>query len=112
VVLTTGKPLTKGTIYFEPVSAPGLKASGKIQPDGTYSLTTYQEGDGAVEGEHRVYLVLDDGQASESRAGQKKGRSTLLLQFTDPDSSGIKVHVKPGTNQLDPIVLKPALAAR
>lgn len=48
-----GKPLTRGQVQFEPKDA-GRDAYGKIQPDGTFVLTTFKEGDGAVKGVHRV----------------------------------------------------------
>ena len=48
-----GKPLAKGTITFEPTDG-GREARGTIGPDGTFVLTTNQEGDGALIGVHRV----------------------------------------------------------
>src|SRR5262245_16358306 len=48
-----GKPLTGGSIMFEPVDG-GREAHGTIQPDGTFSLSTFRSGDGAVRGVHRV----------------------------------------------------------
>ena len=47
-----GKPLTGGTIKFEPEGA-GREAYGQIKPDGTYVLSTYKPDDGAVLGPHR-----------------------------------------------------------
>jgi hypothetical protein len=51
-----GKPLTQGEIVFEPESA-GREAHGGIQSDGTFELTTYKQGDGAVPGTHRVAVT-------------------------------------------------------
>jgi hypothetical protein len=51
-----GQPLTKGTVTFEPDGA-GKEASGDIQPDGTFVLTTYKKDDGAVIGNHRVMVT-------------------------------------------------------
>jgi hypothetical protein len=101
VLLAGGKPLDSGTIYFEPVNAPALKASGKIQPDGTFTLTTRKEGDGAAEGDSNVYILPAEAGATT------KGASRLAREFMDPESSGITVTVKPGANTLEPIVLKP-----
>jgi hypothetical protein len=97
VLLASGKPLSSGTICFEPVDAPGFKATGKIQPDGAFTMTTHEDGDGAAEGTSHVYIVPD--------GGQVKGPSSVPLKFTDAESSGISVTVRPGTNQLEPIVL-------
>ena len=48
-VTHNGKPLTKGVINFQPEGA-GKDATGEIQPDGTFVLTTYKKDDGAVVG--------------------------------------------------------------
>jgi hypothetical protein len=47
-----GKPLTRGTVRFEPDA--GREAEGQIGPDGTFTLTTFQPGDGAIPGAHRI----------------------------------------------------------
>lgn len=36
---------------------PGKSAMGKVQPDGTFTLSTYAEGDGAITGRHRVRVM-------------------------------------------------------
>jgi hypothetical protein len=51
-----GKPLTQGQITLEPESA-GREAHGSIQPDGSFELSTYKQGDGAVPGTHRVSVT-------------------------------------------------------
>jgi hypothetical protein len=58
-VVLNGEPVTEGSITFSPISdgkseLSGKPASGTIQSDGTFTLTTYEEGDGAVVGKHRV----------------------------------------------------------
>ena len=50
-----GNPLTSGRIMFWPDDG-GLPAGGQIEPDGSYLLRTYEEGDGAVLGAHRVTI--------------------------------------------------------
>ncbi len=96
VAISEGKPVTSGTICFEPVAAPGVKAKGKIQPDGSFTLTTYNENDGAVEGDSRVYIEPDE--------AAKKG--AIPTAFLDPDSSGVIVKVSPGKNDLGTISLR------
>jgi len=56
-----GKPLTQGKVMFAPVArGDGLEAGkaavGIIQPDGTFKLSTYRDGDGAIVGEHWVTI--------------------------------------------------------
>ena len=58
-VTLNGKPLTKGHVIFEPDGA-GKEATGDIQPDGSFVLTTYQKDDGAVIGNHRVSIMTTE----------------------------------------------------
>ena len=57
VVFPDGTPLTGGWVEFQPVqAAKPVGARGEIQPDGTFRLSTFAAGDGAVEGEHRALV--------------------------------------------------------
>lgn len=65
-VLCNGQPVTSGTILFAPVakgekdSKPGKTGSGSIESDGTFVISTYKEGDGAVIGKHKITAGTDD----------------------------------------------------
>jgi hypothetical protein len=54
-----GKPLAGGgsIAFVAPSGQVGKTAGGEIKPDGTYSLTTYKEGDGSMPGEFRVIVM-------------------------------------------------------
>ncbi|EAQ82059.1 hypothetical protein DSM3645_00055 [Blastopirellula marina DSM 3645] len=67
-----GKPLSRGTIIFNPVNEALPASRGEIQPDGTYVLSLAQAGDGAVPGEHRVIV--------NSSTQVKQG-----MEINDPD---------------------------
>src|SRR3954464_3770610 len=60
-VTQKGKPLTTGDVLFTPSGGPdgaaGQVATGQIGPDGTYRLTTFNTGDGAVLGTHKVTVT-------------------------------------------------------
>jgi ribosomal protein S12 len=56
VVFADGSPVKVGTIEAKSVEH-GVQASGTIGSDGSFSLTTYQPGDGAVAGQHRCVVV-------------------------------------------------------
>jgi hypothetical protein len=72
-----GQPLTKGIVHFEP-DGYGRPASGELQADGTFVLTTLQKGDGVVAGEHKV-AVTDTGSKPRTELVPKK--------YTGPNSS-------------------------
>lgn len=50
-----GSPLESGTITFFPVAG-GKHAIGLIVKNGDFSLSTYETGDGAVLGQHKVVI--------------------------------------------------------
>jgi hypothetical protein len=57
-----GKALTNGSVSFEPDA--GRQAHAEIQPDGTFELSTFKAGDGAVAGTHRVSMNGSTGKGS------------------------------------------------
>lgn len=65
--------MTEGLVIFTPKVPPGADAkdsgktaTGYIQPDGTYILKTYTDGDGAKIGEHDVRVYKPDPEDDES----------------------------------------------
>jgi hypothetical protein len=111
VILPDGKPLSQGLVTFVPAKDEGRQASGKLESDGTFALTTRKEGDGAAPGEYVVRIDSD----LTSGVVQKKGlkRSLLPEKYSDEHSSGLKATVKAETNDLPPFQLddKPASSA-
>ncbi|MDR3636204.1 MAG: hypothetical protein P4L84_20550 [Isosphaeraceae bacterium] len=83
-----GKPLTEGKVKFEPDA--GRSASGHIHSDGTYVLTTFKEGDGAVPGVHRVAVT--------GGTGKSQGE-TVPPKFRSVSSSKIEIEVVEGTTE-------------
>jgi hypothetical protein len=88
-VIYNGKPVTKGIVSFIPISGPGMatgqSAAGEIGSDGSYQLTTFESGDGAVLGEHRVII-----QSREDDPALKGGGMPI------PDKLG-RLNIKPPT---------------
>jgi hypothetical protein len=54
IILADGKPLTGGSVRFIPIAG-GSPATGKVRPDGTFSLTTKAR-EGAAPGEYKVRI--------------------------------------------------------
>jgi hypothetical protein len=81
-----GKSLTQGEIVFEPNSA-GREAHGNIEPDGTFELTTFKAGDGAVPGTHRVAV-----------SGTSK-KDAVPVKFQSTSSSKTEVEVAEGKTE-------------
>jgi hypothetical protein len=100
VELPNGKPLSAGRVTF--VAADGLlpQASGDLQPDGEFSLSTRVPGDGAAPGKYKVRI-----EPAESK-NRRVARPGFPVKYVDEDSSGLVITVRAESNQLDPIRLK------
>jgi len=59
-VLIDGQPLSRGFIQVIPANE--RAASGEIGPDGSFTLTTYEENDGCVLGTHKVSIIANESQ--------------------------------------------------
>ncbi len=102
-----GKPLTEGNIVFMPSN--GRMAHGKIQPDGSYRLTTFESNDGALIGDHSVTIeavvvesnaaelkTLEEEISNENQPRRLIVKETHLVpeKYADPLSSELKATVK------------------
>lgn len=52
-----GKPVTTGEVFFTPEEAGKRGAKSVIDSSGNYVLTTYERGDGAYSGKHKVSVI-------------------------------------------------------
>lgn len=96
-VTYNGTPLRFGSVAFQPEIGP--RASGDIQPDGTFRLSTYGQFDGAIPGKHRVSVVCAEHQ--DPAAAKKNvdpegtfGRPLIPEKYYFPETSGLEVEVK------------------
>lgn len=112
VKYTDGTPVTKGVIVFQNSSQPSIEARGVIQPDGSFTLTTETEGDGAPPGTYKVYFA-DSGsnEALEDNPNTPQDESLpqplFGQQYMSPDTSGITKEVTGASNFDDIQVGKP-----
>ncbi len=96
VVLANGSPAGGGIIKFRTTSEEGetVKAHGQINSDGTFELSTFQNGDGALAGEHEAILfspALGDGSNAATAPSFPK-------KYRNYETSGLKFDVGPGEN--------------
>jgi hypothetical protein len=91
-----GNPVTKGNVTFYP-DVMGPAAMGMINPDGTYSLSTYATGDGAVVGTHKVAVVSKEEQTNfEANAPPTDGKWLVPAKYFLEATSGLTAEVKAG----------------
>jgi hypothetical protein len=90
-VTLDGQPLASGYVVF--VAANGRQSTGAIQPDGTFVMATYEEGDGARVGTHPV--IVRPVPADEHKYGGPKP-IPVPERYMNANTSGFTAEVKPG----------------
>lgn len=91
------KPLPTGSVIFVPVTA-GPTAEANLQPDGTYTLGTYDENDGVVPGEYKVMIIAMSESPTPLEAEDVKPgagpKSLIPSRYGDTEKSGLRATVK------------------
>lgn len=94
-VLLDGQPLAAGVDGFIRVQpTDGRAATGKIDPnDGTFTLSTYGENDGCIEGTHAVAVVVN---------AMVRGTAVSLIpeQYREAETSGLTIVIDGPTDAL------------
>ena len=75
-----------------------------IEEDGTFRLTTFQEGDGAIEGVHRVLII------PARRRGERPGKADRNIdgKYQSFDTSELEAKVSPDSSNEFEFVVSPA----
>ena len=94
VVKYKGKPLTHGSVTFQPDAGPAGRSV--IGPDGTFELWTFEPGDGAIIGRHRVRVVSKDesNSVSAEEGEATTGNSLIPKWYEFVQSSGLEYQVE------------------
>ncbi len=127
-VTLDGQPLSGAVVQFVPADpASGLEiARGTTSSDGVYNLTTYNTNDGAMEGDYKVLITksvqgaaaptagpMDGKNMAETMArnmkesfqgktrGQPKNETQIHKNYSDLESTPLKVRVTAGANTAD-----------
>jgi len=100
-VFVQEKPAAGAFVSFVPVNESAENKDARprayVEKDGSFTLGTYGDKDGAPAGDYYVLVVWTGGEDPEDRL---KGR------YSDPKKSDLKVTVKEGPNELKPFMLK------
>lgn len=98
-VTRDGQPVAGGSVMFSPIGK-GKPAAADVNQDGSYRLTTYRSGDGAIVGKHRVTFTppptaeIDEKEHKEGSPPPKSPYDGLVPKTAE-------VEVKSGSNTID-----------
>jgi hypothetical protein len=107
-VTYNGKPVTAGSVIFTPANggSGGHVATGHIESDGSYTLTTFDTGDGAVLGQHVV--TVESREKLDGPPMDKQGRITYVppkmtvpSKYTNPEKTPLRYTVEAGGKTID-----------
>ena len=107
-VMLRGQPVTHGTIQFFPERS--RPASAEIGPDGRYTLATFQSGDGALVGTHKVTITSSRSIPIGSHAANVDPEAPgvryrrewdVPSQYAELATSGLTAEVQRGSNVID-----------
>jgi len=100
VLFEDGKPLNAGTVIFQLIDAgektPNTRAY--IQPDGSFSASTYKENDGMPPGKYRVAVFAKSWGLGPGET-PPKDQIFVEAKYSDLNKSGLSVEVVPGNNE-------------
>jgi len=97
-VFLDGAPLAGAYVVLQArAGGKGGRGDARTEADGSFVLSTYQPGDGAVEGEYAVTVVLR--QPFVDAAG-RPGPNQLPERYSKVETTPLRVEVKPGVNDL------------
>jgi hypothetical protein len=102
VVTHNGSPVEGADVTFVPTGHKHA-ASGRTDATGTYTLMTFEAGDGAVPGDYKVIVsktkVMSDAAPASDDAVQTVRQQVLLpLKYAAAETSGLVASVKEGTD--------------
>jgi hypothetical protein len=102
VLLPDGRPLPGGRVTLNPQAATEVEAFGDVNPDGTFTLTTYRPGDGAVPGTYVVTVSPFNYRSKTGNPTKIPNAAQIPARYGDTATSDLKVTIKAeGGNDLN-----------
>jgi hypothetical protein len=96
-----GQPITSGMVMLTPVDG-GHAATGNLNRDGTFRLTTFEKHDGAVPGKYHVTVQAFPADGAGLPGAEFAGKAPPLPpKYASAESSGLSAEINAGENQLE-----------
>lgn len=90
-VIYSGSPIEEGTVTFYPQEVKANPATGVLSAGGKFELSTYERGDGAVPGTHKVVVESITG----DDVGGSGGESLVPEIYSSLETTPLTVTVGP-----------------
>ena len=102
-----GEAIPEGALLTLHPLSPSLtiRPRATVKADGTFQISTYGAADGAPEGAYRVTIVWH--KLVEVDGEPTAGPNLLPPPYAQPGTTELRVSVKPGTNELSPLQIRP-----
>jgi len=103
--LLDGQPIAGAAVLFSPVAG-GVPGRATTAEDGSFTLSTFDIGDGALVGVHRVgiskmdvtgFVATEDGLSGKLDGRQIQVRALIPERYMNPATSGLEAEVKRGS---------------
>ena len=112
VLFRDGTAVTSGTVEFESIEQ-RLNARGAIRSDGTFHLSTFAAGDGAVAGRHRAVVVQllfaqGDRAIHHDHAPGTRAARAVHPKHSRYETSGLEFQVAEGRKNVFTVKVEPA----
>jgi hypothetical protein len=104
-VIVKGEPASGALVVFHPVSPPPSegptfeKPRGNVAADGSFKLTTLEDGDGAPAGEYTV--TIQWWKLRQEGKDAIAGPNVVPSNYAQPQTTPIKVTIQAGENRLE-----------
>jgi hypothetical protein len=104
-VMLDGQPIAGAAVLFSPVAG-GVPGRATTAEDGSFTLSTFDIGDGALVGVHRVgiskmdvtgFVATEDGLSGKLDGRQIQVRALIPERYMNPATSGLEAEVKRGS---------------
>jgi hypothetical protein len=104
-VFLDGKPMPRAFLVFHPIGegADAPRPTGHAEDDGSFTLSTYDSGDGAPAGE---YTVTVEWRRLATKDDEGPPPNLLHARYGKPSTSGLHASIAEGENDLRPFQLK------
>jgi len=105
-ILVEGKPAAQAIVTFHPVGSETPRPSAQTDAEGYFSLTTYENGDGAPEGKYAVTVTWFRSSGEKPAGDEEAPRNLLPPRYANPAKSKLEAVVSAGDNNLPPFKVR------